>query len=382
MDVIISGDDNLASSNKFANMNIKQTKIYIKRMFILINGFIRMIETQLNSNQIIPESINEVCYTYYYNSICYLSLNGLILEDIHTNTIWPCNIGDINPEQYEYIYITDILKELLYNGITVLKYGKHGKPKYKSIQINGMCLQWYSTKKSIEECRINIKNITRIAFGSKSEINKYYKKSAKNIIGLSSFTFYYKLSNNETEIKSVTMTAETEKLGFALCWTVEILRKLQTDNKQLLILCMKDTQLKGNDKWLMYIERNCFKVFNNRKSLSCEELRKQHQNKKQCFQKSVDFVMTKRNYKAIANVGQFESVKMDLETIDNILRCAKGMLPAEMNYVNKQKQKTEKEINEQHAEILLIHCEASLYALKEKLNSLAKKLIGEKGLRF
>eukprot|EP01084_Bolivina_argentea_P002391 4410_1 len=105
-------------------------------------------------------------------------------------------------------------------------------------------------------------------------------------------------------------------------------------------------------------------IFSKSSESSVNSLLKQHNRLKQQLQKCVDFVMTKANYRAIANAGQFEKVKAKLEDLDNRLRDVKTQLTTNVDNETK-------ELSSVKAE--LFSCNADLDALKQKLTAIVRR---------
>merc|ERR1712048_890828 len=97
---------------------------------------------------------------------------------------------------------------------------------------------------------------------------------------------------------------------------------------------------------------------------TASSLMKQHNKHKTQLQKCVDFVMTKTNYRAIANAGQFDKIKTKLENLDNRLRDVKAKL-TETDDVQSS------ELSAVKAE--LFSCAADLDALKQKLTAIVRR---------
>ena len=90
---------------------------------------------------------------------------------------------------------------------------------------------------------------------------------------------------------------------------------------------------------------------------------KQHDKHKTQLQKCVDFVLTKTNYKAIANAGQFDKIKTKLENLDGRLRDVKARLT-----------KSDVESSDLSAvKADLYSCAADLDALKQKLTAIVRR---------
>ena len=106
-----------------------------------------------------------------------------------------------------------------------------------------------------------------------------------------------------------------------------------------------------------------FDLFGKSSQASTTSLLKQHAKHKAQLQKCVDFVMTKANYRAIANAGQFEKVKGTLEDLDQRLRDVKMRLTAPDD-LDAMKSKVKAD---------LFSCAADLDALKQKLTAIVRR---------
>ena len=117
---------------------------------------------------------------------------------------------------FGYIFDGNILDRMK-NGETLLKYGKFGKPKYKTFQLtkDNKSLIWFSAKKSINDTTIYIENIRKILIGDKANLNKSTKKN-RDVVR-ASFTIYYGDPNTKLkDLKTLTVTAKNERIG--LVW--------------------------------------------------------------------------------------------------------------------------------------------------------------------
>lgn len=111
-------------------------------------------------------------------------------------------------------------------------------------------------------------------------------------------------------------------------------------------------------------KQSVLNLFSKSSQSSAASLLKQHNKHKQQLQKCVDFVMTKTNYRAIANAGQFDKIKQKLEDLDNKLRVVKAKLtesddvaPSELSAVKAD----------------LYSCAADLDGLKQKLTAIVRR---------
>ena len=223
-------------------------------------------------------------------------------------------------------------------------------------------MQWYSTKKSIDQTRVELKNILKIDTGTesikknKTSISIYYgtslTKNNHKILNIDCRNIYETLvwSKGLSFMKNGYNGFEVDDDGIKE-WNgyMELIgddiydEAKDNDNKDdMNAFCIFDEQIKEND-------------------LSFVELLKQHNKAKIELQKCVDYVMTKANYRQIANYGQFDAVKYKLENIDSRLREVKTKI---VNIDNPSK--SELIVNKSR----LLGCWADLEALKSKLQAL------------
>ena len=252
-------------------------------------------------------------------------------------------------------------------------------------------LVWFSQKKSSEETRIKIKEIRKIAIGSDSKV---VEKTKKKDLHETSFTIFYGKGNTEKEQKQLTVTAKNEKEAFVWAQGLKILSDAAKKGQHLRTLSKNSISSNNllNENSLSVSSKNgsklkvnkpkhhktnsviismnnlqrqsVFNVFGKSSESSVNSLLKQHNRLKQQLQKCVDFVMTKANYRAIANAGQFDKVKAKLEDLDNRLREVKNSLTTNVDNANK-------ELSSVKAE--LFSCNADLDALKQKLTAIVRR---------
>merc|ERR1712154_437248 len=245
----------------------------------------------------------------------------------------------------------------LEQGTTLLKYGKYGKPKYKMFHLtpDHKYLVWFSQKKSSEETRIKIKEIRKIAIGSESKV---VEKTKKTDLHETSFTIFYGKSNNQKNWKSLTVTAKNDKEAFVWAQGLKILSDASKQGKHLRTLSKKQmpttTNIEHDDQNEDIIKRGHHKKQSS-VIISIDKLLKQHSKHKVQLQKCVDFVMTKANYRAIANAGQF----------DNRLREIKSKLTAS--------NETQEQSDLSSVKAELFSCAADLDALKQKLTAIVRR---------
>merc|ERR1712083_90947 len=240
--------------------------------------------------------------------------------------------------------------ESMEQGTTLLKYGKYGKPKYKMFHLSQdhKYLVWFSQKKSSEETRIRIKDIKKISIGSESKV---VQKTKKKDLHETSFTIFYgKPTDSEKMGKHLTVTAKNDKEAFVWAQGLKILSDASKQGKHLRTLSTsqmgpspqhndESSQSTPNSKMpthqkqesvIISIDKmqkqSVLNLFPKSSQSTATSLLKQHNKHKQSLQKCVDFVMTKTNYRAIANAGQFDKIKTKLENLDNRLRVVKAKL--------------------------------------------------------
>eukprot|EP00484_Ammonia_sp_Unknown_P020755 CAMPEP_0197024632 /NCGR_PEP_ID=MMETSP1384-20130603/5142_1 /TAXON_ID=29189 /ORGANISM="Ammonia sp." /LENGTH=746 /DNA_ID=CAMNT_0042453047 /DNA_START=51 /DNA_END=2291 /DNA_ORIENTATION=- len=277
--------------------------------------------------------------------------------------------------------------ESMEQGTTLLKYGKYGKPKYKSFNLtpDHKYLVWFSPKKSSDETRIKIKEIRKIAIGSESKV---VEKTKQKDLHETSFTIYYGKTTNDKEWKSLTVTAKNEKEAFVWAQGLKILSDAAKKGRHLRSL--STAQIPANlpdnenesgspppkhgghhqkqESVILSIDKlqnqSVLNLFSKSSSATTTSLLKQHAKHKQQLQKCVDFVMTKANYRAIANAGQFEKVKLKLEDLDNRLRDVKQQLTTNDDL-------EQSVLSQVKAD--LFACAADLDALKQKLTAIVRR---------
>jgi len=277
--------------------------------------------------------------------------------------------------------------ESLEQGTTLLKYGKYGKPKYKMFHLtpDHKYLVWFSQKKSSEETRIKIKEIRKIAIGSESKV---VEKTKKTDLHETSFTIFYGKSNNQKNWKSLTVTAKNDKEAFVWAQGLKILSDASKQGKHLRTLSKKqmpttaniehddqneDIIKRGHHKKQSSViisidklqKQSVLNLFSKSSQATVTSLLKQHSKHKVQLQKCVDFVMTKANYRAIANAGQFDKVKLKLEDLDNRLREIKSKLTAS--------NETQEQSDLSSVKAELFSCAADLDALKQKLTAIVRR---------
>merc|ERR1712129_415280 len=268
------------------------------------------------------------------------------------------------------------------NGTTLLKYGKYGKPKYKMFHLSSdhKYLVWFSQKKSSEETRIRIKNIKKISIGSDSKV---VQKTKKKDLHETSFTIFYGKANEAEKMwKHLTVTAKNEKEAFVWAQGLKILADASKKGQHVRTLskaqmvnesqsASPNNSKPGHRKQESVIisidklkSQSVLNLFSKSSQSSASSLLKQHNKHKAALQKCVDFVMTKTNYRAIANAGQFDKIKTKLEDLDLKLRAVKVKLTESGDIAPS-------ELSAAKAD--LFSCSADLDALKQKLTAIVRR---------
>jgi len=295
--------------------------------------------------------------------------------------------------------------ESMEQGTTLLKYGKYGKPKYKTFALtpDHKYLTWFSQKKSAEETRIKVVNIRKIDFGSDSKV---VEKTKQTDLHDTSFTIYYGSSKQAKSWKSLTVTAQNAKEAFVWAQGLKILSDAAKQGRHLRTLSKAEIPVQepsvgdssgpatfdtvasttataiashghgggggGHQREQSVIisidklqkQSTIFSLFSKTSAATVNSLLKQHAKYKQQLQKCVDFVMTKTNYKAIYSAGEFDKVKAKLEELDNRLRSVKEMLTTSNDI-------EASDLSSVKAE--LFACCADLDALKQKLTAIVRR---------
>merc|ERR1712228_768139 len=272
--------------------------------------------------------------------------------------------------------------ESMEQGTTLLKYGKYGKPKYKMFHLSAdhKYLEWYSQKKSSQETRIRIKDIKKISIGSDSKV---VQKTKKKDLHETSFTIFYgKPKDSEKMWKNLTVTAKNDKEAFVWAQGLKILSDASKQGRHLRTLSTSQMgpspqnesnatpKKPGHQKQESVIisidklqKQSVLNLFSKSSQSTATSLLKQHNKHKQQLQKCVDFVMTKTNYRAISNAGQFDKIKTKLEDLDNRLRIVKAKLT--------KSDVATSELSAVKAD--LYSCAADLDALKQKLTAIVRR---------
>ena len=244
-------------------------------------------------------------------------------------------------------------------------------------------LMWFSQKKSSEETRIRIKDIKKISIGSESKV---VQKTNKKDVHETSFTIFYgKSVDTQKAWKHLTVTAKNDKEAFVWAQGLKILadaskqgRHLRTLSKAQMGASQQQNESNNatpqkpghhkQDSVIISIDKlqkqSVLNLFSKSSQSTATSLLKQHNKHKQQLQKCVDFVMTKNNYRAIANAGQFDKIKTKLESLDNRLRVVKAKL-TESDEIESS------ELSAVKAD--LFSCAADLDALKQKLTAIVRR---------
>lgn len=190
---------------------------------------------------------------------------------------------------------------------------------------------WFSAKKTAEETRIKIKNLLQVQTGSASMLADKLKKD-KDLLD-TAISIYYGKSLEKKKHQVLNVVAKNKKE--AIIWS-----------NGLMMLCHRGKVLvPGESSYMInmeFLEDFAFvdditdgkadEVINvnnleiKDKDLTSTKLLKEHMKCKQRLQKCIDFVMTKANYRAIAEKGQFDRVKLKLEDLDNRLTDERSRL--------------------------------------------------------
>lgn len=242
-------------------------------------------------------------------------------------------------------------------------------------------LVWYSQKKSAEETRIRIKDIKKISIGSESKV---VQKTKKKDLHETSFTIFYgKPDSTKKMWKHLTVTAKNDKEAFVWAQGLKILSDASKNGEHLRTLSTSqmgpspqkndndaNDSKKGHQREESVIisidklqKQSVLNLFSKSSQSTASSLMKQHNKHKTQLQKCVDFVMTKTNYRAIANAGQFDKIKSKLENLDGRLRDVKARLT-----------KSDVESSDLSAvKADLYSCAADLDALKQKLTAIVRR---------
>jgi len=217
------------------------------------------------------------------------------------------------------------------------------------------------------------------------------EKTKKAEVHETSFTIFYGKANNEKHWKSLTVTAKNEKEAFVWAHGLKILadaskqgRHIRSMSKQQMYeeeAAAADGDGDASDplgrrrhfaKTQSVIismdqlqSKSVMNLFSKSSAATATSLLKQQTKHKQQLQKCVDFVMTKANYRAIAAAGQFDTVKLKLEDLDNRLRDTKTKL------TTNDASDLESDLSAVKAE--LYSCAADLDALKQKLTAIVRR---------
>jgi len=218
-----------------------------------------------------------------------------------------------------------------------------------------------------------------------AQSQKWCKKTKKKDLHETSFTIFYGKPNVAEKMwKHLTVTAKNDKEAFVWAQGLKILSDASKKGQHVRTLSKaqlgaseshsaspNNAQQPGHHKQESVIisidklqKQSVLNLFSKSSQSSAASLLKQHNKHKQQLQKCVDFVMTKTNYRAIAQAGQFDKIKQKLEDLDNKLRTVKAKLtesddiaPSELSAVKAD----------------LYSCAADLDGLKQKLTAIVRR---------